>query len=201
MTKRRDPEALLTAYLADGMEVLPDRVVDSVLVEVHRTRQRVIFRPWRTRSSMFKTAIGAAAVVTAVALGSALLMQRGLPTVAGPSPTRSADPGPSLRAVVPPSSTLSQPSLGPSPSAITSSTGYWIPTGPMAMSGVGPTAVRLVDGRVLARRRAVRPASGTWSATGSMIHRPDGFAATLLRDGRVLAGDALDDAGQRNQRR
>ncbi len=40
MTKPRDPEALLSAYLADGMEVLPDRVVDSVLDEVHRTRQR-----------------------------------------------------------------------------------------------------------------------------------------------------------------
>ena len=36
MTKPRDPEALLTAYLADGDGVLPDRVVDSVLDEVHR---------------------------------------------------------------------------------------------------------------------------------------------------------------------
>ena len=53
MTKPRDPEALLSAYLADGMEVLPDRVVDSVLDEVHRTRQRAVVGPWRTRS-MFK---------------------------------------------------------------------------------------------------------------------------------------------------
>ena len=50
MTKPRDPEALLSAYLAEGMEVLPDRVVDAVLDEVHRTRQRAVFGPWGTRS-------------------------------------------------------------------------------------------------------------------------------------------------------
>ena len=49
MTKPRDPEALLTAYLAGGMEVLPDRVVDAVLDEVHRTSQRAGLGPWRTR--------------------------------------------------------------------------------------------------------------------------------------------------------
>ena len=31
MKQRRDPEALLSAYLAEGMEVLPDRVADSIL--------------------------------------------------------------------------------------------------------------------------------------------------------------------------
>ena len=56
MTTPRDPDALLVAYLADGMEVLPDRVVDAVLDEVHRTRQRAVFDPWRTRS-MFKIAL------------------------------------------------------------------------------------------------------------------------------------------------
>ena len=38
MTKPRDPDALLSAYLAVGMEVLPDRVVDSVLDEGHLDR-------------------------------------------------------------------------------------------------------------------------------------------------------------------
>ena len=46
MTTPRDPEALLAAYLVDGMEVLPDRVVDAVLDEVHRTRQRTGFGPF-----------------------------------------------------------------------------------------------------------------------------------------------------------
>ena len=90
MTKPRDPDALLSAYLADGMEVLPDRVVDSVLDEVHRTRQRAVFGPWRTRS-MSRTALGAAAVVAVLALGGAFfVIQRGQPAVGGPSPTPSA---------------------------------------------------------------------------------------------------------------
>ena len=51
MTKPRDPEALLTTYLLEGMGVLPDRVVDAVLDEVHRTRQRTVFGPRRTVST------------------------------------------------------------------------------------------------------------------------------------------------------
>ena len=49
MTKARDPEVLLAAYLAIGMDALPDRVADSVMDEVHRTRQRVVLRPGRRR--------------------------------------------------------------------------------------------------------------------------------------------------------
>ena len=62
MTKPRDPEALLSAYLAEGMEVLPDRVADAVLDEVHRTRQRAVFGRWRTRS-ISRVAFAAVAVV------------------------------------------------------------------------------------------------------------------------------------------
>ena len=58
MTKSRDPEALLAAYFREGMEVLPDRVVDAVLDEAHRTRQRAV-RPWRTQP-MFKFGLAAA---------------------------------------------------------------------------------------------------------------------------------------------
>ena len=56
MTTPRDPDALLAAYLAEGMEVLPDRVVDAVLDEAHRTRQRAVFGPWRTLP-MIKTGL------------------------------------------------------------------------------------------------------------------------------------------------
>ncbi len=86
MTKPRDPEALLAAYLEAGMEVLPDRVVDSVLDEVHRTRQRAGFGSWRTRL-MSRTTLAAAAVVAVVALGGAFfLIQRGQPVFGGPEP-------------------------------------------------------------------------------------------------------------------
>jgi len=105
MTKPRDPEALLAAYLEGGMEVLPDRVVDYVLDEVHRTRQRAVFGPWRTRS-MFRSAFKAAAVVAALALGSAFfVVQRGQPAVVGPSPSAAASSDASRPAVVSPSAT------------------------------------------------------------------------------------------------
>jgi hypothetical protein len=93
MTTPRDPDALLAAFLADGMEVLPDRVVDAVLDEVHRTRQRAVFGPWRTQP-MVKRALGVAAVFAVLVLGgSFFLFQRSQPAivVGGPSPT----PGPS----------------------------------------------------------------------------------------------------------
>ena len=73
------------------MEVLPDRVADAVLDEVHRTRQRTVFGPWRTRP-VSRTTFAAAAVVALLALGAALLVVAG-----GPSPgdaERGAQPQP-----------------------------------------------------------------------------------------------------------
>ena len=84
MTKPRDPEALLSAYLESGMVVLPDRVVDAVLDEVHRTRQRAVFFHWTT-PSMFTRRRGlliaaallvALAVAGAVAVGALRLLDR-----------------------------------------------------------------------------------------------------------------------------
>ena len=97
MTKPRDPEALLSAYLVDGMEVLPDRVADAVLGEVHRTRQRAVFGPWRTRSTVV---LGTAAVVAVVVVGAALLSQQGKLDVAAPTATPEASAGQTQPAVV-----------------------------------------------------------------------------------------------------
>ena len=89
MTKSRDPEALLAAYFREGMEVLPDRVVDAVLDEAHRTRQRAV-RPWRNQP-MFKFGLAAAAVVAVVIGGGAMLGAfRTPPDPAAPSPTPGA---------------------------------------------------------------------------------------------------------------
>jgi hypothetical protein len=113
-TPRRDPAALLSAYLAVGMEVLPDRVVDAVLDEVHRTRQRTVIGPWRnpTMNSYAKLAI-AAVVVVVVSVGGLVLLRPGDSSGPGgastatPSPTRSpsAAPTPSRAASPPPIST------------------------------------------------------------------------------------------------
>ena len=198
-TPRRDPEALLSAYLAVGMEVLPDRVVDAVLDEVRRTRQRSVIGPWRTRP-MSRTTFAAAAVVALLALGAALLVVGG-----GPSPTPSEEPSPSLPALVAPSSTPSGPSAAPTASPVTSAAGLWIATGTMGTPRSGQTAVRLLDGRVLvvggnggdsdpATAELYDPASGMWSATGNMLKPQAGFPPTLLLDGRVLVGDSDDPA-------
>ena len=114
MTKPRDPEALLSAYLADGMEVLPDRVVVSVLHEIHRTRQQAVFSPWRTRS---RSLLIAAALLVGLALASVAAV--GALRLLQPDPL-SLEPRPSLQGVVPPSSVPSQPPAVPTPSAVPS---------------------------------------------------------------------------------
>ena len=79
-----------------------------LLDEIHRTRQRAAFGTWRTRS-MFKTALGAAAVIAVVISGAALLLSRpAQPAIGGPS----AAPGASQPAVVGPSV---MPTATPSP--------------------------------------------------------------------------------------
>ena len=192
MTKPRDPEALLSAYLVEGMEVLPDRVVDAVLAEIHRTRQRAVFGPWTTRS-MFKPSLAVAAVVAVLVVGALLTTRRDQPVISNPSP--------SLPGLVAPSQIPS--ATAPNPSASPQTTGVWIPTGSMGTPRSGHDAVRLLDGRVLVVGGAdgvendtsaelYDPTSGTWSATGSMLKPRGEFGATLLRDGTVLMGD-IDD--------
>ena len=97
MTTPRNPDSLLAAYLADGIDVLPDRVADAVLDEAHRTRQRVVFGPRRTpvMNSTIKVILAAAAVIAVVVAGISLL-PRNDAAVGGPStPSTSASPLPS----------------------------------------------------------------------------------------------------------
>ena len=95
MTTPRDPDSLLAAYLADGIDVLPDRVADAVLDEAHRTRQRVVFGPRRTpvMNSTIKVILAAAAVIAVVVAGISLL-PRNDAAVGGPS-SASPSAGPS----------------------------------------------------------------------------------------------------------
>jgi len=98
-----DSAAVARTVAVDHPKDAPNRPARRRLLdEVHRTRQRAVFGPWRTRSAL-KTALGAAAVVAVVALGGAyFVIQRGQPAVFGsgqtptarPSPTPTATPSP-----------------------------------------------------------------------------------------------------------
>jgi len=105
MTTRRDPDALLAAYLADGMTVLSDRVIDAVLDEAHRTRQRAGFGPRRTLD-MLKPFFAATAAIVAVAVGAYAL---GLLKLTTTEPGSSATPPVTTPSVAP--SPTTQPSF------------------------------------------------------------------------------------------
>jgi hypothetical protein len=98
MTAPRDPDRLVRAFLDEGPTVLPDRTVESVLGEVHRTRQRALLGPWRTML-MFRITLAAVAVAAIVAIGGlAFWATRPTTPVIGqqpsgpPSPVASATP-------------------------------------------------------------------------------------------------------------
>lgn len=95
MTTRPSPDELLTTYLMEGMDVLPDRVVDAVLDEVHRTRQRTVLGPRRT-PVMLRNILAAAAVIVVLVIGGATLLGafRPNPSVGTPSPSPTAEPSP-----------------------------------------------------------------------------------------------------------
>jgi hypothetical protein len=159
MTKPRDLDALLTAYLADGMDALPHRVVDAVLDEAHRTRQRAGFRPWRTRS-MYKTVLGAAAAVAVLVLGAGLWIGG---TFRDSNIARPSDSPPT---------TVATPSLTPTAS----------PDPTMSILRNGPILV--VDE---SRYRWIDPVTGRDSSAAA-LRLPEGIdEAAWSRDGRQLA--------------
>jgi hypothetical protein len=116
MTTRRDPDRLIRAFLDEGRTQLPDRTYDAIRSDIERTRQRVVFGPWRlTRmNSYLRYAIAAAAVVIVAVIGINVL-----PGVigqsVGPSATPSPSPSPTPTAVPTPSPTAAAlfPPLGP----------------------------------------------------------------------------------------
>ena len=129
MTTSRDPDALLAAYLADGMTVLSDRVIDAVLDEAHRTRQRTGFGPRRTLQ-MFKPMFAATAAIVAVVVGAFALGLLNPPI---------AEPG----ATATPSVVPSQ-SEGPPPTAKPSSV-----SGSRKVLEPGPWRVALADRQII----------------------------------------------------
>ena len=108
MTTPRDTDRLVRAFLDDGPTVLPDRVAESALGEVHRTPQRARWGLRRTQP-MSRTAFAAAAVIAVVAVASlALWMNQ-----PNGQPAAGTTPSPSTAS---PSAAAASPSLSASAS-------------------------------------------------------------------------------------
>jgi hypothetical protein len=104
-------DRIADAFLADGPDVLPDRVLESAFEEVHRTHQRrVLVRgPWRfpTMNTYAKLAVGAVAVVAIGLIGLNFLGpgQTGVGGAPSATPSASAEPSPSATVVPTPTPT------------------------------------------------------------------------------------------------
>ena len=112
MTASRDPDRLIRAFLEEGPTDLSDRSYDAVRSHIDRTRQRVVFGPWREprMSNLARLAIAAAAVVAGVLVAVNVL----------PGGNQFGGPGPS-------------PSPSPTATAAPTPTPTPAPTGPVAL--------------------------------------------------------------------
>jgi hypothetical protein len=95
MSATRDPDRLLQAFLDEGPEVLPDRVLSAIQDDVHRLRQRTVRGPWRL--STMRTLLASAAVIAIVVAGAGIFFASRV----APPPTGSSEPtaSPSIAAL------------------------------------------------------------------------------------------------------
>jgi hypothetical protein len=106
MSTDRDTTRIVRSWLEEGATALPDRVLDSVLDQLHATRQRRSWWPARRAHEMnvsVRLALAAAAVVIVAFAGFRFLtpnQQVGGPT-SPPSAAPSASPFPTVRAATP----------------------------------------------------------------------------------------------------
>lgn len=102
-----DVERLAAAWLAEGPTELADRVVDAALREVHVTRQRRVWEPWKTLGRLFEptnvpTKVVIGLVLTMVAISGAYLVGfGGGSTTPGGHPSASAVPSETTRGAAP----------------------------------------------------------------------------------------------------
>jgi hypothetical protein len=91
MSGPRDPDRLIAAFLDEGPTMLPERTVDAVLGEIHRSRHRAVLGPWRT-APMSRSLLVATALVAALAVGglAVWVSQPATRPVAAPSSLRTA---------------------------------------------------------------------------------------------------------------
>ena len=114
MTAKTDFDRVLDAFLAEGPETIPDRVIDEALSEINRTPQRPAIRLPRSVSRMpASLRLLAVAAVIATATGIAFTLAGGTrpPTPPSPPPASAFD------------GTLSIPLIGSWTSNLTAASG------------------------------------------------------------------------------
>ena len=139
MTARRDPDAIVAAWMEEGPDVLPESTGRAIAVSIRTIRQSRLpnWLPWRAlnMNGMTRLALAAVAVV-AVVVGGLYLLRPGTDRsggVGGPgspvpsaSSTPSASPLPSA-SPAPSTSEAAEPPVGAMTQAFTSPTfGYSI---------------------------------------------------------------------------
>jgi len=95
MNTDRDFERAAQAWLAQGPDRLPDRVLDAVVDEIHVTPQRHALRvPWRTpRMNQMTRVLSVIGAVVVVVIGGVALLRPGTPSSGSPSSGSSSGPG------------------------------------------------------------------------------------------------------------
>ena len=124
MSADREVTRIVRSWLEEGVNALPDRVLDAVLDQVSATPQRRAWWPaWRVQrmNTMLKMALAVAAVVAIVLAGINILPKSG-----GVGGTGAASPSPASTPA--PSSTTPAPTAAqsPSPTSDLVSTAGWL---------------------------------------------------------------------------
>ena len=188
MTDPREPDRLIRAVLEDGPTVLPDRVLDSVLGEVHRTRQRAARGLWRIQP-MSRTALAATAVIAVVLIGGLVLLGRGqsAPVVGG---LATASPAPSL-------APSPAPSNSPSPAPSVAASQVPAAVGPLAAgttyraNGLSqPLSFVMPPGFP---STGVAVTGDPWADGNTLRVYSEGFYALTIHDDVTMAKDLCND--------
>jgi Tol biopolymer transport system component len=182
MTRPRDPDQLLGTFLQEGPAELSPRLLASIRDDVHMTRQRASWRPWRTVAMPRPILLVAVLGAILLAFGAFAL---GVPG-GRPAPVATPAPSPSAAAV------------GASPSATATSspapTAYPLADGEAWLAAESQQAILLIRPDGSGAHQILTQLPGTIDAPTTLGWSPDGrqlaFEANGERGSQIWIADA-----------